>query len=90
MGIYRVIGYNEGFNVHECKNHEGGGTEYFDLFVSGCFPEDTTVEDLIGKDINIQDAHPFIKIADSVSILKKDKYVHEYRRQLDKETGGMP
>lgn len=71
MGIYKVIKYNTTLDAHECKAYQGGGTEFFDLLVSNCFPEIKDPEELIDKDIVITKQHPFIQIADEVHIFKQ-------------------
>jgi hypothetical protein len=62
-----VISYREDGNYHMCRD-ERGEVIRVDLMVSGSLPEDTPPQSLVGKVVTCEYYHPFLVIAQGVSI----------------------
>lgn len=46
-----------------------GKSRRVDLLSSGCFPEETTAADLIGKVVRVEYTHPYIELAEGVELI---------------------
>jgi len=60
--------YNERLDFHVCTK-EDGTKVYLDLLTSSSFPEDTNPKDLVGKTVFVGWTHPWISLAEEVSIV---------------------
>jgi hypothetical protein len=62
-----VILYNEGSDYHMCHD-ERGEVLRVDLMVCGTLPKGTTPQSLVGEVVTCECVHPFLVIAQGVSI----------------------
>lgn len=68
MKIVNVISYNEPLGLHTCLNEDNQKIR-IDLMTSGCLPETTNPEDLIGKTVAYEWDHVYAVFAERVEIL---------------------
>ena len=69
---FKVLSYNADQNYHLCQD-EHCCQHRVDLMVCGKLPEETTPESLVGQTVECEYTHPFIVIAEGVSLISANK-----------------
>lgn len=65
---FKVLSYNKEEKYHLCQD-EHGHQHRVDLLVCGKLPEATTPESLVEQTVEYEYTHPFIVIAEGVSLI---------------------
>ena len=63
-----VDSYDETLDFFRCTD-ESGKKRRLDLITSGCLPEGTKPEDIVGKKVTVGWTHPFLEMAEEVEII---------------------
>jgi hypothetical protein len=72
MNQLRIIEYRAMDDYHVCLD-ENGGKHRVDLRISSDLPRDVSNESLVGLTISYENMHPYIEIAQGISIVKGSK-----------------